>query len=67
MALSAFVPLGDETNMIVALALGLSWGAACRRYRFRAELGWIEGLGRSFGVGLVGSLAASSLLYLLAS
>ena len=59
MALSAFVPLVAETNMIIALALGLSWGAACRRYRSRAEPGWIEGLGRSFGVGLVVAIAAS--------
>ena len=59
MALSAFVPLGAETNIIIAVALGLSWGAACRRYRSRAEPGWIEGLGRSFGVGLVVAIAAS--------
>ena len=67
MALSAFVPLGAWTNMIIALALGLSWRAACRRYRSRAEPGWIEGLGRSFGVGLVVSIAASYPLYLLAA
>jgi len=59
MALSAFVPPVAWTNMIIALALGLSWGAACRRYRSRAEPGWIEGLGRSFGVGLVVSIAAT--------
>ena len=57
--LSAFVPLVAPTTMIFALALGLSWGAACRRYRSRAEPGWIEGLGRSFGVGLVVAIAAS--------
>jgi hypothetical protein len=59
MALSPFVPPVAWTNMIIALALGLSWGAACRRYRSRAEPGWIEGLGRSFGVGLVVSIAAT--------
>jgi hypothetical protein len=59
LALSAFVPLGAETNLIIALALGLSWVAACRRYRSRAEPGWIEGLGRSVGVGLVVSVATS--------
>jgi hypothetical protein len=59
MAMSAFVPPVAWTNMIIALALGLSWGAACRRYRSRAEPGWIEGLGRSFGVGLVISIAAT--------
>jgi hypothetical protein len=59
MALSAFVPLVAPTNMIIALALGLSWYVACRRYRSRAEPGWIEGLGRSFGVGLVVAIAAS--------
>jgi hypothetical protein len=62
MALSEFVPVVAETSMIFALALGLSWGAACRRHRSRAEPGWIEGLGRSFGVGLVVSKAASHLL-----
>ena len=59
LALSAFVPLVAETNMIIALALGLSWGAACRRYRSRAEPGWIEGLGRSVGVGLVVAIATT--------
>jgi hypothetical protein len=59
MAVSAFVPPGASTNMIVGLALGLSWVAACHRYRSRAEPGWIEGLGRSFGVGLVVAVAAS--------
>ena len=67
MALSAFVPLVAGTNIIIAFALGLSWGAACRHYRSRAELGWIEGLGRSVGVGLVVSTAAIDLLYLLAA
>jgi amino acid transporter len=59
MALSVFVPPVTWTNMIIALALGLSWGAACHRYRSRAEPGWIEGLGRSFGVALVVSIAAT--------
>jgi hypothetical protein len=59
MGLSAFVPLVARANMIIALALGLSWGAACRRYRSRAEPGWIEGLGRSVGVGLVVAIATS--------
>jgi hypothetical protein len=67
MALAAFVPMVVGTNMIIALVLGLSWGAACRRYRSRAEPGWIEGLGRSVGVGLVVSTAAIDLLYLLAA
>jgi hypothetical protein len=59
-ALSAFVPLGAKANMITALALGVSWGAACLRYRSRAEPGWIEGLGRCFGVGLVVAIAVTS-------
>ncbi len=58
MAVSASVPLGAETNIIIALALGLSRGAACRRHRSRAEPGWIEGLVRTFGVGLVVAIAA---------
>jgi hypothetical protein len=59
MALSAFVPPVAATNRIIALALGSSWGAACRRYRSRAEPGWIEGLGRSLGVGLVVAIATT--------
>ncbi len=59
MALTAFVPPAASTNMIVGLALGLSWGAACDRYRSGAEPGWIEGLGRLFGVGLVIATAVS--------
>jgi hypothetical protein len=65
MALSAFVPLVAETNTIIALALGLSWAAACRRYRSHVEPGWIEILGRSVGVGLVVATAAIYPLYLL--
>jgi hypothetical protein len=57
--LSAFVPLDGPTTKIFALALGLSWYVACRRYRSRAEAGWIEGLGRCFGVGLIVAIAAT--------
>lgn len=67
MLLSAFVPLRGWTNVIIALALGLSWLAACRRYRSRAEPGWIEGMGRFVGVGWVVSTAATYPLYLLAT
>jgi hypothetical protein len=59
MALSVFIPLGAETNKIIALALGLSWYVTCRRFRSVAEPGWIEGLGRTFGVGLVVAIATS--------
>ena len=59
LALSAFAPLTAATNRVFALALALSWGAACVRYQARAEPGWIERLGRCFGVGLVISIAAS--------
>jgi hypothetical protein len=65
MILSTFVPLVAETNIIIALVLGLSWRGGCRHYRSRAEQGWIEGLGRSVGVGLVVSTAAIYPLYLL--
>ena len=65
MFLSAFVPLVAWTNVIIALTLGLSWLAACRRYRSRAESGWIEGMGRFVGVGWVVSTAATYPLYLL--
>jgi len=57
--LSAFVPLDDASTMrIFAIALGSSWLVACRRYRSRAEPGWIEGLGRFYGVGLLLVIAA---------
>jgi hypothetical protein len=62
--LSGFVLLVPWTNVIIALALGLSWLAACRRYRSLAESGWIEGIGRSVVVGLVVSTAATYPLYL---
>ena len=65
MPLSVFVPLVPWTNVIIALALGLSWLATCRRYRARAESGWIEGLGRIVAVGWVASTAAIYPLYLL--
>jgi amino acid transporter len=65
-ALSPFVPLVAGTNIIISLALGLTWVAACRRYRSRAEPGWIEGLGRSVGVGLVIATAAIDAVYFLA-
>jgi hypothetical protein len=58
-ALAAFVPPVAQTNMIIALALGLSWATACRRYRSQAEPGWIEGLGRCVGIGLIISIATS--------
>jgi Flp pilus assembly protein TadB len=58
MLLSAFVPLVPWTNIIIALALGLPWFAAARRYRSRAELGWIEGVGRSVGMGWIVTTAA---------
>jgi hypothetical protein len=57
--LSAFVPLDGPTTKIFAVVLGLSWYVACRRYRSYAEAGWIEGLGRCFGVGLIVAIAAS--------
>lgn len=59
MALSVLVPQVAQTNMVIALALGLSWAGACYRYRSHAEPGWIEALGRSFGIGLVVAIAVS--------
>lgn len=59
MALSAFVAPASGTNMIIALALALSWAGACLRYRSRAEPGWIEALGRCIGVGLVVAIATT--------
>jgi hypothetical protein len=67
MLLSTSVLLVPWTNMIIALALGLSWLAASRRYRSRAEMGWIEGVGRSVGICLIVSTAAIYPMYLLAA
>ena len=63
--LSVFISLVPWTNVIVALALGLSWLSASRRNRSRAESGWIEGIGRSVGVGWIVTTAMSYPLYLL--
>lgn len=65
MVLSALVPLVGWTNVPISLALAISWFAACRRYRSRAESGWIEILGRFLGVGWVVTLAATYPLELL--
>ena len=58
MLLSTLVPLVPWTNVIIGLALGIAWLAACRRYRAYAELGWIEGTGRLVGVGWVATTMA---------
>ncbi len=58
-AASAVVKPGPSANMIAGLALGLSWAAACYRYRGRAEQGWIEVLGRFLAVGLTVAVASS--------
>lgn len=49
--LSLVVPLVAWTNVPIALAFGLSWLAACHRFRSRAERGWIEVIGRAVAVG----------------
>jgi hypothetical protein len=59
LALSALAPRVAQPNWIIAVALALSWAVACFHYRSRAEPGWIEVLGRAFGVGLVVALAVS--------
>jgi hypothetical protein len=58
-ALSAIAPKVAQPTIVIALALGLSWCAACYHYRSRAEPGWIEGLGRAFGIGLLVAIATS--------
>jgi hypothetical protein len=65
MLLSTVIPLVAWTNLLIAPALGLSWFAACRRYRSCAEPGWIEGVGRFIGVGWIVTTAAHYPLYLL--
>jgi hypothetical protein len=59
MAVSAFVLLGAASDMIIVFPLGMSWAAACFRYRARAEPGWIEGLGRCLGVGILIAIATT--------
>jgi hypothetical protein len=59
MPLSLVVPLVAWTNVPIALALGILWFAACRRYRWCAEPGWIEAIGRTVAIGwIVVTLAA---------
>ncbi len=58
-ALSVVAPRVAQPNMIIALALALSWAAACFHYRSRAQPGWIEVLGRFFAVGLIAAMATS--------
>ena len=53
MLVSALIPHVSWTNTIMALVLGLSWTAASRRYWSRAEPGWIEGIGRTGGIGVI--------------
>jgi hypothetical protein len=65
MLLATTVLLVPWTNTIIALALGLSWLAASRRYRSRAETGWIEGFGRSVGICSIVSTAVIYPMYLL--
>jgi hypothetical protein len=65
MLLSPFVRLVPPTNVLIALAIGLPWLAVSRRFRSRAESGWIEGIGRSVGVGWIVTTAAIYPLYLL--
>lgn len=65
--LSMFVPLVPWTNVVLALALALSWFFACRRHRSRAEPGWIEKLGIALGVGWIVSTMSAYPLYLLSS
>jgi hypothetical protein len=65
MLLSVFTPLVPWTNVLIALALGLSWLAACRHNRSRAELEWIEGIGRTVGIGSIVFSAANYPFYLL--
>ncbi len=53
MALAQMSLLNVWTDLIMTVAVGVSWSAACWFYRSHAEPGWIEGLGRSFGVSVV--------------
>jgi hypothetical protein len=50
MALAQMGLLNIWMDLIMTVAVGVSWSAACWFHRSRAEPGWIEGLGRSFGV-----------------
>lgn len=57
MTLAQMHLLNFWTDLIMTIAIGVPWGAACWFHRSHAEPGWIEGLGRSFGVSVVLSIA----------
>ena len=59
LALSVLAPRVAQPNWSIAIALGVSWVAACLHYRSRAEPGWIEVLGRFFAVGLIAAVATT--------
>lgn len=59
LTLSAVAPRVAQPSWVIALALGLSWVAACLYHRSRSETGWIETLGRSFAICLIAAIAAS--------
>jgi hypothetical protein len=65
MALAQMGLLNIWTDLIMTVAVGVSWSAACWFHRSRAEPGWIEGLGRSFGVSLVVCVAMTYISSLL--
>ena len=59
LALSSVAPRVAQPPWIIALALALTWSAACFHHRSRAEPGWIEVLGRFFAIGLIAAIATS--------
>ena len=56
--LAALIP-SAPTNLIVGIALALSWVAACFHFRSIAEPGWIEGFGRLVAICLIAAVATS--------
>jgi hypothetical protein len=56
--LDALIPTAP-TNLIVGIALALSWVAACFHFRSIAEPGWIEGFGRLVAISLIAAVATS--------
>ena len=56
--LAAIAP-SAPSNLIIGVALALSWVAACFHFRSIAEPGWIESFGRLVAISLIAAVATS--------
>lgn len=57
MTLAQMRLLNFWTDLIMTIAVGVPWSAVCWFHRSRVEPGWIEGVGRFFGISLVLAIA----------